>query len=282
MVDGLAHSFSALEALSSYHLYREEEYPMVSLIVVTWNSGHAMAITIKNLLQQSYPHYELIIIDASSSDRTLEWLEELRNERLRMVTFSDFRRYEMMNEGIAQAKGEYVQFLFPGDTFISRDSLKIMMSHALDAGKPHLLYCGSLLHHGRSDAETLLRPFTRSELEKGRQPTSLQSSWWRKSLFETLAPFDTSYAMRAGFELMCRFINRKELSSLEVERVLIDCNVQSITRKMILSHFWETGRAVRLHFGFIYYLRWLCVQKDLGRLYRSWMRSFKIAFLGRN
>src|SRR5262249_23677584 len=143
------------------------------------NCSQSIAATIGSVLIQDYPSFELIIIDAESTDRTVEVIKRFRDDRILLYSVSDYQRYEMMNKGISLAQGEYINFLFPGDFYLSKFALKLMMTLALKQKKPDLIYCGTLLRDGKSEVKILCRHLDIPLLKRGQQPTSLQSCWFK-------------------------------------------------------------------------------------------------------
>lgn len=261
--------------------YNDYEYPRVSVVVPIYNSSEKISLTLESILNQIYPDYEIIIVDAGSTDRSLEVVKNYRDERVHLYSVSGFQRYEMLNKGISQATGEYINCLFPGDFYIHNHSLLHMMEVALDNQKPDLVFCGTLLRDGKRDPKILLRTLSLHLLKQGQQPTSLQSCWFKTDTIRNLGKFNTSYSLRGGYELMCRFCLNPDFRNVFTCRVLTDYDLRLVTRSMVMSHFAETFRTIWKYFGFFAAFRWLFIQKDFFRLLRIWLHTIRVAFLGR-
>lgn len=261
--------------------YQDYEFPMVSCVIPTYNCAQFILQTIESLLNQVYPSFEIIIIDAGSTDRTIELIKGFQSDKIQLYSVSIHQRYEMLNKGISQASGEYISCLFPGDYFVSAYTYKTMMEAALEHDRPHLLYCGTIVREVKKDVRTILRPFSIAMLKKGLQPTSLQACWFRADLFNIIGKFDTSYTQRGGFELLCRIINQKSIRTVEVKRIFTDSETRNYTRNNIFFHFWESAKAIKSHFGVMALFRWFFVQKDTKRLAQMWVKSWKTAILGK-
>lgn len=261
--------------------YQDYEYPKVSIVIPTYNSAKDVRASLESLLEQEYPDYEILVIDGGSTDRTLEVIKAMRDERVHIYSVSSQQRYEMLNKGISQASGAYINFLFPGDFYIYRDTLKHMMSLALENNKPHIVYCGSLLRDGKSEVKILYRPFNLKLLQQGQQPTSLQSIWFRADTFREIGKFRTVYELRGGYELLCRFALNRDLRAVGTHRVLTDYDLRWVTKTMVFRHFVETLRIILIYFGFIDAARWLCNQKDGKRFFKLWYRNLRVAFMGK-
>jgi glycosyltransferase involved in cell wall biosynthesis len=262
--------------------YSDLAYPKISIIIPTLNNARAIPLTLESVFSQDYPDYEVIVIDGGSTDRTLEVVRSFPMERTRIYSVAQYSRYEMLNKGIAHADGLYCNFLFPGDFYLNYQATKLMMELGLDNEKPHLIYAGCVLHETTMQVRTLNRPLTLKLLKSGRQPTSLQSCWFRIDVFKILGKFPTDYAMRGGFDLLCRFCLHQELRFVASGRVLTDYDLRGTARHMVFQHFWETMRSLFHWFGLITTLDWLLFrQTDVARYVKSWFRSLRIAFVGR-
>lgn len=257
-----------------------EQLPRVSVVIPTFNDAKKIAITLESLIFQEYPDFEIIVIDAASTDRTIEIVKSYQKERIHLNSVSNYNRYEMLNKGIFLAKGVYISFVFPGDFYISRKTIYTMMSFAIKKNRPSLVYCGCLLREAQREVKIFLRDFDLDHLKNGEQPTSLQSCWFRRGVFQEIGKFNTHYQFRGGFDLFCRIIQHENLTFAVLKNYLIDYDLFDITKKMILCHFFETGRIIFKHFGFLAVLRWLFHQKDVSRYIRSWFQSFKKSFSG--
>ncbi len=262
-------------------IYHDYEYPKVTIVIPTYNCAQTIASTLESVFAQRYPDFELIIVDGGSTDNTLAVIQSYRCETLRLYSVSEYRRYAMLNKGISQAEGVYLNFLLPGDTYIARNSLKQIMHLALKEKLPDLVYCGTLLREGRKDPKMLFRPLQLELLKQGLQPTSLQACWFKQDLFHKIGKFHSSYDQRGGYELLCRFALLDVLRTASTSNVLIDFDLLFVNRRMVLRHFWETFKTIWSLFGPFATVRWLFIQKDIARFTALWMRSVRLALLGR-
>ena len=98
-----------------------ESAPMVSVIMPAYNSAAYISEAIGSVLQQTYPHWELLVIDDASTDNTISLVEEQskRDSRIKLTKNIDnqgpgFSR----NAGIEVAKGDFIAFLDSDDLWL--------------------------------------------------------------------------------------------------------------------------------------------------------------------
>ncbi|MCB1135568.1 MAG: glycosyltransferase [Chlamydiia bacterium] len=255
--------------------------PKVSIILPTYNDAQALSSTLQSVWEQKYPDYELIVIDAGSTDRTLEIVDSFRTDNLRVFSAAHFNRYKMWNQGASLARGRYLSFLYPGASYLWCYSLAYMMNLALQHSEPSIVYSGSMMRSGDGEASILFRRYDDEQLSKGLQPTALASCWFRADTFGLLRGFSEVYPVRGSLDLLCRALHSPGARAVATSRVLTDHTPYSDSQARILQHAFDTWRLVARHYGRQKAIRWLLSQQDLGRLAGLWWRSLRTAFLGR-
>ncbi|HMF56802.1 MAG TPA: glycosyltransferase family A protein [Pyrinomonadaceae bacterium] len=88
-----------------------------SVIIPTYNRAHLIEETLQSVLEQTYPHYEVIIIDNCSTDNTEEVLRPyVESGRVQFVRHDrNYERARSRNTGMSLAKGDFVTFLDSDD-----------------------------------------------------------------------------------------------------------------------------------------------------------------------
>lgn len=81
----------------------------VSIIMPCHNDGKYIGEAIRSVMGQTYPDWELIIVDDGSDDpETAQALEGLQDARVRVFHTPHLRPAGARNYGISQAEGEYI------------------------------------------------------------------------------------------------------------------------------------------------------------------------------
>jgi glycosyltransferase involved in cell wall biosynthesis len=89
--------------------------PLVSVIIPAYNAERTILETITSVLRQSFTDFELIVINDGSTDHTLERLESIHDERLRVLTFDNAGLEAARNRGIQHAYGQFISFIDADD-----------------------------------------------------------------------------------------------------------------------------------------------------------------------
>ncbi|MES2838440.1 MAG: glycosyltransferase family 2 protein [Bacteroidota bacterium] len=88
-----------------------------SVIIPTYNREKLIAISINSVLSQTYNHFELIIVDDGSTDKTEEVIKTFNDNRITYIKTVNSERAVARNTGIKHAKGEYITFLDSDDIY---------------------------------------------------------------------------------------------------------------------------------------------------------------------
>lgn len=103
---------------------KQYNFPLVSIVIPSYNHGEYIVETIKSVLSQDYKNIELIIIDDGSKDHSVNNIKLLQKAcKNRCVRF-EFRMRgnkglcATLNEGIQWCKGKYICILASDDIFL--------------------------------------------------------------------------------------------------------------------------------------------------------------------
>ena len=108
---------------------------MVSIIVPVYNIQEYLPECIDSILAQTYPDYELILVDDGSSDRSGEISEEYaeKDARIKVIHKKNGGLTSARNAGLAKASGEWIMHV-DGDDWIEPDMLALLVSSAESSG----------------------------------------------------------------------------------------------------------------------------------------------------
>lgn len=94
------------------------EFPFFSIVIPTYNHGHFIKQCLESVLNQTYTHWEIIVVNNYSEDNTVEVVESLSDKRIRLINFSNAGIIAASrNKGIELANGDWICFLDSDDLF---------------------------------------------------------------------------------------------------------------------------------------------------------------------
>ncbi len=94
---------------------KPEYQPFFSIIIPTYNRAGLIGQTLDALCLQTFPDYEVIIIDDGGSDPLEEMLLKRNDARLHLIRTENRERGAARNSGVQQARGKYITFLDSDD-----------------------------------------------------------------------------------------------------------------------------------------------------------------------
>ena len=101
----------------------------VSVIIVNWNGEAVLPHCLQALSKQTYPNYELIVVDNGSKDQSWVGLEK-QWPGIKVIRFPENKGFAVANnEGVRQARGEWIALL-NSDAFPEPDWLNILLEAA--------------------------------------------------------------------------------------------------------------------------------------------------------
>jgi len=100
--------------------------PLVSIIVITYNSAKYVLETLESAKSQTYQNIELIVSDDCSTDNTVEickkWIDENKKRFVRTELITSEKNNGIApncNRGLYAAKGEWVKFIAGDDVLLA-------------------------------------------------------------------------------------------------------------------------------------------------------------------
>ena len=183
----------------------------ISIITVTYNSEKTIRTTLDSVAKQTWHEIEHIIIDGSSSDRTLEIIKEFPHVSL-VISEKDEGIYDAMNKGIRKSSGDVIGFLNSDDWFYS-DSIIAEIHNGfhlnVDAVYGDLVFV-------KNELDTVPKRIWISEPYKNE---AFLSGWVpphptfyaKKSVYLQYGLFKSELMFAADFDIMCRFLEKESI-----------------------------------------------------------------------
>ena len=140
---------------------------MITVVVPTYNRAHYLKEAIDSVLKQTYRDIEIIVVDDESRDNTPQVVAGYKEPKIRYLFQKNKERGAARNNGIRNARGEYIAFLDSDDVWLP-DHLASCLQAMRENQEAGLSFSGSYLmgedgrilsrlHGARSDGWVLKR-----------------------------------------------------------------------------------------------------------------------------
>lgn len=113
--------------------------PTISVILPAYNCDRFIRAAVESVLQQTYPDFELLVIDDGSTDQTAAVVSQLADQRVRLIrNEKNLGLVNTLNKGIGLAKGQYIARM-DGDDLCMPDRFAIQLAYLRALPYPALL-----------------------------------------------------------------------------------------------------------------------------------------------
>jgi len=193
--------------------------PFVTVVTAVFNGQPYLAGCLESVLRQDYSNIEHIVMDGGSRDGTLDVLRQYDDRIAYWKSEPDKGVYEAWNKALEEARGEWICFLGVDDELLPGAVSAYM---ALAANNPQAEYLSSRVRwvHPSGYERTMGAPWTWRAFSRFMCIAHV-GSMHRRSLFERLGIYDTSYRSAADYELLLRARGQLNAAYMPVTTVMM-------------------------------------------------------------
>ncbi|MBD0831212.1 glycosyltransferase family 2 protein [Aestuariibaculum sediminum] len=106
---------------------KKSENPEISVIIPLYNKEQFILETISSVLKQTFTNFELIIVDDGSSDKSLELVKKIKDDRITILEKLNGGVSDARNFGIKRSNGKWI-FLLDADDMLYKVALETLMN----------------------------------------------------------------------------------------------------------------------------------------------------------
>ncbi len=99
----------------------------ISVVIPAYNAERTISKTVESVQKQTVSDIEIIVIDDGSTDRTLELIQGIQDERLKIFSYKNGGLPVARNRGISRARGEFISFIDADDMW-TPDKLELQLA----------------------------------------------------------------------------------------------------------------------------------------------------------
>jgi|SRR5579871_1893131 len=229
--------------------------PLVSIVTPSLNMAQFLEETIESVLNQDYPRVEYLVMDAGSTDGTLEILRRY-DGRLRFVSERDGGQADAINRGFERTSGEIFAFLNADDTYLPG-----AVSAAVNAFTEHpeaaVIYGDAW--HIREDGSRIspypVERFDAVNLER-RCFICQPAAFLRRDAVAAAGGFDARLRFALDYDLWIRLARRHPM--VKIDRFLANSRIHDNAKTMAETARFlnETIQVLERHYSYVPY-NWL-------------------------
>lgn len=196
--------------------------PFFSIIIPTYNSAKTISICLESIVTQSFQNFEIIIVDAISSDNTISVVKKFNeiNSNIQWVSEKDNGIYDAMNKGMKMAKGDWLYFLGSDDIMNGNNVLQEVYS--LDKSDHEVVYGNAKIKGNTSwanDGDVYDGKFDLQKLLK--KNICQQAIFYHKNCFaNNTCLFNNNYGICADWDFNLKCWSKKEFRFINV--IIVD------------------------------------------------------------
>jgi glycosyltransferase involved in cell wall biosynthesis len=185
---------------------RQTGMALVSVIIPCYNQARFLGEAIESVLSQSYPHFEVVVVDDGSTDNTSEVASHYPG--VRCIRQENLGLAGARNTGIRHSRGSYLVFLDSDDRLLPR-ALEVGLKHLKD--HPECAFVSGRWKLISVDGSPLPTP-SQPLPERDRYGALLRSCYistpaavmYQRVMVEYMGGFDTSVNSSADYDLYLR------------------------------------------------------------------------------
>ena len=252
----------------------------ISIITPTFNSQKTIEENINSVLIQTYDNWEHIVIDNLSSDKTLSIIKKFNNHKIKIISEKDKGIFDAINKGILNSTGEIISILHSDDFFFNKDALTNVVNNFLNP-EINVVY-GNLLYVKKSNTDKILRYWQSNNFQKGlfyRGWSPPHPSFFvKKKIYEKFGNYKIEFGNSSDFELMFRLLEKNQVSSKYIDKVLVTMRYGGASNKNLLNIFKQNLTILKIlgiEKNYIKIIKFVCI-KFKERLKQFFIKPKKI------
>lgn len=184
--------------------------PLVSIVLPTYKRAHLLPDAIRNILDQAYTNFELIIVDDNSPDNTQEVVASFTDPRLRYVRNEpNLKLPRALNRGFSLAQGEFVTWT-SDDNLFAPTAIQRMVDE-LNTGECQLVYADYYLfeHLAPDGTPSVIKHVKlpdQMQLEKGNHIGAC--FMYTRRVYEAIGEYDPELFLVEDYDYFIRIAKR--------------------------------------------------------------------------
>lgn len=192
-----------------------DAYPKVSIITPSYNQASFIEETIRSVFALDYPNVEYMIVDAQSTDGSVEIIRKYANRLAWWVSEKDRGQSDGINKGFAHATGDILAWINSDDTYFPgavSEAVAFLKAHP-QAG---MVYADANIidHSGSLVGKFPAKQTDYRRMLRGSVHIPQATTFFRADLYRQVGPLDPVMYYAFDYDLWLRLAKISELCYL--------------------------------------------------------------------
>ena len=262
-----------------------KQNPKFSIVTTVYNGEKYIEKCILSVMSQSYKNYEHIIVDAGSTDGTIDIIKKYENKyNMRWISEKDEGMYDGINKGFKLATGDIYAWLNSDDEYLPHafeTVATVMIEKNIQwcTGFPVVLTEDGKMYQMNTVLPIYLSRYIKKGYHDGRIAGMIQqeSTFWTKELWDKVGGLDKKYKLAGDYWLWRRFAEHEKLYTIDT--IIAGFRRHPEQKSANIDEYWnEVGMDSIMHkifakfkiIKFIIYMQSLGENKQLIRMRTFW------------
>jgi glycosyltransferase involved in cell wall biosynthesis len=178
--------------------------PLISVVVTTYNRRDVLPRAIKSVLNQSFPAFEVIVVDDGSTGGIEEVVANFSDRRVSYEYQANAGPSAARNAGFRRSAGSYVTFLDDDDE-VHPDWLECF-AQVIEEHRPGMVCCGAVYLDDKGSVFKTLLPRKLGEVDGQRGLLRTGAYAIRRDVFEAVGGYAVEARRSTNTELGMRLV----------------------------------------------------------------------------
>jgi glycosyltransferase involved in cell wall biosynthesis len=217
--------------------------PYFSIIIATYNRADLLPRAVNSVLDQSFDHWELLIVDDGSTDDTEAVVKGLGDARIRYFYKENEEKSIARNFGMERAKGKYLCFLDDDDYYLPAFLESMYVEIQKHQEKKALFRCGEYIQKANgkrvkeyTPTKYLDKPLRFLwEMQSSIRPFAIHRELYLQEFFHETCRFGQDFHLLIRLALKHSFFYSPEFLSVNVlhgkratnQKFVVDLNINA-------------------------------------------------------
>jgi glycosyltransferase len=210
---------------------------IVSIITTVKNGEKTIVDALQSVNSQTYKSIEHIVVDAASTDKTLDLINKNIKDFSLVISEADNGIYDGINKGILRSGGDIIGILHSDDFFAYNEVIEDIVNEF--AAKDINFLFADLDYVERENQDKIFRRwisglYSSKKLAFGWMPPH-PTIFFKKSLADELGLYDLRFNISSDYDFMLRYLLNPRVNVGYIPKIITKMRAGGISNKSIAN-----------------------------------------------